>query len=151
ERFHQIRGVRGRSLEGTGIGLALVQELVKLHGGAIRAESTYGRGSTFIVSAPLGSAPSAPDPGRAAPALSPSGAGPYLAEATRWLPDPVQGEREPAASRKGTEAPDPAGPGREGGRHAGARARVLVVDDNADMRQYLGRLLAGSYEVEAVA
>src|SRR5262249_22220859 len=55
ERFHQVRGVRGRALEGTGIGLALVAELVKLHGGSTRVESTYGRGSKFIVSVPLAS------------------------------------------------------------------------------------------------
>ena len=66
ERFHQIRGVTGRSLEGTGIGLALVQELVRLHGGSIRVESSYGRGSTFVVSVPLGSALPAPDSGAAA-------------------------------------------------------------------------------------
>src|SRR5262249_60814462 len=57
ERFHQIRGVRGRSLDGTGIGLALVQELAKLHGGSIRVESVCGRGSRFVCAGPLGSTP----------------------------------------------------------------------------------------------
>jgi hypothetical protein len=37
-----------------GIGLALMQELAKLHGGAVRAESIYGKGSRFIVTIPLG-------------------------------------------------------------------------------------------------
>jgi PAS domain S-box-containing protein len=151
ERFHQIRGVRGRSLEGTGIGLALVQELVKLHGGSIRAASTYGRGSTFVVSVPLGSAPAAPDPGSAAPSPSRSGAGPYMAEATRWLPDPVPAAAGPTASLEGTAPSGPASPGQGGNQQAGAPARVLVADDNADMRQYLGRLLTPAYEVEEVA
>ncbi len=42
ERFHRVDGARGRTHEGTGIGLALVQELVRLHGGSVRAESTSG-------------------------------------------------------------------------------------------------------------
>jgi signal transduction histidine kinase len=54
ERFHRVKGARGRSYEGSGIGLALVQELVKLHGGGIRVESEVGRGSRFIVSIPFG-------------------------------------------------------------------------------------------------
>lgn len=54
ERFHRVRGTAGRTIEGTGIGLSLVQELVKLHGGTISVTSTYGRGSTFRVSIPLG-------------------------------------------------------------------------------------------------
>src|SRR5206468_1081321 len=56
ERFHRVPEAQGRIQEGTGIGLALVQELVKLHGGTIRVESTPGQGSSFIVSLPFGSA-----------------------------------------------------------------------------------------------
>ena len=92
ERFHQVPYVSGRSLEGTGIGLALVQELVKLHGGSVRVESTLGQGSTFKVTVPLDAATSAPCPAPAVPAPSPSDAGPYVAEATRWLPDLVQAD-----------------------------------------------------------
>jgi signal transduction histidine kinase len=42
ERFHRVEGARGRSHEGSGIGLALVKELVGLHRGAITVESTAG-------------------------------------------------------------------------------------------------------------
>jgi PAS domain S-box-containing protein len=129
ERFHQIRGVRGRTHEGTGIGLALVQELVKLHGGSIHVESTYGRGSTFVVSVPMGEGAGGADQ---AAAPNQASAQPYVAEASRWVPDPVPAEKEPV---KGN--PPPA-----------AKARVLVVDDNDDMRQYLSRLLEEAYEVE---
>ena len=52
ERFHRVKGARGRSYEGSGIGLALVQELVKLHGGTVRAESQLDEGSSFIVTVP---------------------------------------------------------------------------------------------------
>jgi PAS domain S-box-containing protein len=151
ERFYQVGGARGRAFEGTGIGLGLVRELVKLHGGSIVVESTYGRGSTFIVSVPLGSAPSAPVPGRVAPSPSPSKAGPYLAEAARWLPDLLRADPAPAASPNGTEAPDSAPRGQAGEQRAALRPRVLVADDNADMRQYLARLLGGAYDVEEVA
>ena len=44
ERFHRVEGQKSRSFEGSGIGLALVQELVKLHGGTIEAESDGGQG-----------------------------------------------------------------------------------------------------------
>jgi signal transduction histidine kinase len=54
ERFHRVEGARGRSIEGSGIGLAFVQELTRLHGGSVRVESALGRGSTFVVSLPKG-------------------------------------------------------------------------------------------------
>ena len=53
---HRIAGARGRTFEGSGIGLALVAELARLHGGAVRAESEEGRGSRFTVTVPLASA-----------------------------------------------------------------------------------------------
>jgi PAS domain S-box-containing protein len=164
ERFHQVQGVRGRALEGTGIGLALVAELVKLHGGSIRAESTFGRGSRFLVSVPFAPAPSAADADavRAASGPAPSGVGPYAAEAARWLARPCPppptppptggggaGVGGPAERPEGQEGPAAAPPGQTDGQ--GVRPRVLVADDNADMRQYLARLLGGTYEVEEVA
>ncbi|HVV45315.1 MAG TPA: HAMP domain-containing sensor histidine kinase, partial [Bryobacteraceae bacterium] len=56
ERFHRVEGARGRSHEGTGIGLALVQELARMHGGTVSVESEEGKGSTFIVRIPAGKA-----------------------------------------------------------------------------------------------
>src|SRR5262249_21157786 len=141
ERFHRIRSVRGRALEGTGIGLALVQELVRLHGGSIRVESVWGRGSTFIVSVPLARAPSpaGPDPAPAARPLPATGlgAGLYLAGGTRWLPDPSQLGAAGAGSLKGHEASAAGCEGPGDDQEVGDRPRVLVVDDNADMRRYL--------------
>ena len=52
ERFHRVEGARGRSHEGTGIGLALVHELAKLHGGSAEVESKVDAGSTFTISHP---------------------------------------------------------------------------------------------------
>src|SRR3712207_8055584 len=49
-----FRSSRGRTHEGTGIGLALVQELVRLHGGTVAVESALDKGSRFVVTVPLG-------------------------------------------------------------------------------------------------
>lgn len=54
ERFHRVENSEGRSHEGTGIGLALTQELVKLHGGQMTLDSKLGVGSTFSVLIPFG-------------------------------------------------------------------------------------------------
>ena len=54
ERFHRVEGARGRTYEGSGIGLALVQDLARLHGGNVAVESEYGKGSTFRVRVPTG-------------------------------------------------------------------------------------------------
>ena len=137
ERFTRVAGARSRSGEGSGIGLAMVEELVALHGGTVTAQSTPGAGTTFTVTVPTGTAhlpqdrlaPPTPD----APAVS-RAATPFLTEALRWLPAADPGE--PAAEPEETRAA-PAG-------------RVLVADDNADMREYLLRLLGPRYAVTAV-
>src|ERR1700704_5819224 len=49
ERFHRVKGAKARTHEGTGIGLALVQELVSLHSGVVCIESEEGKGSSFTV------------------------------------------------------------------------------------------------------
>jgi PAS domain S-box-containing protein len=128
DRFHRVGTARGRSHEGAGIGLALVREAVALHGGAVSVRSLPGRGSMFRVRLPLGrdgvaAATDAPaGPSRATAA--------YLAAATGWLDDD-----EPPSQI--TAAPP--------------RPRVLVADDNADMRAWLRRLLAPDYQVELAA
>ncbi|MFI1371882.1 SpoIIE family protein phosphatase [Streptomyces longwoodensis] len=151
ERFHRIENARSRSNEGSGIGLALVQELVTLHGGTITARSAEGRGTSFTIHLPFGSAhlPAdavTPAAGAGVPA-GVSGADPYLQEALRWLP---QGTADrPADAPQEQILPDGVAAGRPA--DVGAPARILIADDNADMREYLGRLLAGAgYHVEAV-
>lgn len=54
ERFHRVESTRARTHEGTGIGLALVHELVRLHGGTVTVESREDHGSTFVVTIPKG-------------------------------------------------------------------------------------------------
>ena len=95
ERFHRIKGTRGRSHEGTGIGLALAHELVKLHGGKIDVTSEYGTGSVFTVTIPLGSAHL--DPRQittaAAPAFTKVAQSGVVEEAMRWLSEGVASQR----------------------------------------------------------
>ena len=149
ERFHRIANARGRTHEGSGIGLALVQELAHLHGGTVTASSTPGEGTTFTVRIPLGNEhlPSASVVSTATGAPTATAALPYIDEALRWLPDATPaGSAVPPPERSaedyGTDGGDPA--------HGGGRkARVLVVDDNHDMRHYMARLLSARYEVRA--
>ncbi|MFF9408129.1 SpoIIE family protein phosphatase [Streptomyces anandii] len=148
ERFHRIENARSRSNEGSGIGLALVRELVGLHGGTITAESAEDEGTCFTIRLPFGTG-HLPAESVAREASSPAVsavADPYVLEAMRWLPSDTAGA---TVAGTGAEAFDPgtapsvAAPA--------SQARVLVADDNTDMREYLARLLLGAgYEVETV-
>ncbi|HEY1809047.1 MAG TPA: ATP-binding protein, partial [Acidobacteriaceae bacterium] len=150
ERFHRIEGVTGRTHEGTGIGLALVDELVRLHGGTVSVASRMGQGTTFRIRIPFGTAHLAPDriasSGDAAEVSL--GAAPYVQEALRWLPGGRPGEEELlkdlANEDLGLLLDSPQAPGTP-------RAHVLLADDNRDMREYVERLLGRRYHVTAVA
>jgi PAS domain S-box-containing protein len=145
ERFRRVEGARGRSAEGTGIGLALVQELVKLHGGTIRADSRVGQGSVFTVFIPRRS--SVKNSGSAKQIASTvAGARVFLEEALRWLPDTPSGTHSMGPSVSGTAEIEL--PGTKDGR---GKARILFVDDNADVRNYVSALLDEHYDVTAAA
>jgi signal transduction histidine kinase len=149
ERFHRVENARGRSFEGTGIGLALVHDLVKLHGGSVRITSAEGKGTTFIVTIPGGTAHLPPDQVTDKADMSRQelhGASPYLLEASQWVSrrDDRVGQVPPSAGKS-------AAPVASESSSASAEAgRILVVDDNADMRDYLGRLLRPYWQVEVV-
>ncbi len=143
-RFHRVEGARGRTYEGTGIGLALVQELVKLHGGSVGVESVFGVGSTFTVTVPLGTVhlPSERIGGSRTLVSTALGASVFVEEALQWLPDTGAAA---ATGAPGSGAAPDAAPG------AASRPRIVLADDNADMREYVRRLLASSYDVIAMA
>src|SRR6185295_11009114 len=134
QRFHRVKQSGGRTHEGTGIGLALVRELAAMHGGSTTVESREGHGSVFTVTIPAGAAHLPADRVAAPRQLTPTavGAMPFVEEALRWLP-PSEATVEGARVE------------------TGPRARLLVADDNADMRDYLTRLLEPYYDVEMVA
>jgi signal transduction histidine kinase len=136
ERFHRIRHTRGRTYEGTGIGLSLVKELVHLHQGVITVESEEGKGSTFTVAIPLGRdhLPESNVTEEDKTDYFASHADMYVSEAMHLLHDQEQEQDEVSQT-----VPD-----RE-------KARILLVDDNADMRHYLERLLNKHYIIETAA
>ncbi|RYZ49857.1 MAG: response regulator, partial [Sphingobacteriales bacterium] len=130
DRFHRVENTDGRSQEGTGIGLSLVRELVKMHGGAITVESEVGRGSAFIILLPTGRDHLPADKiieNRNAPEQI-SQAAAFVNEALKWLP-----EAEYKPEQVVIDAAD--------------MPLVLLCDDNADMRNYVRRLLAEHFRV----
>ena len=150
ERFHRIEGARGRSFEGSGIGLALVKELVEMHGGTIRAESREGQGTTFLVTIPLGAAhlPADQVSSHGADSGGKFQARALVEEALSWLPDAMTSTDviDGVALDSGRDDL-----GREGAVKEQGRSRILVVDDNSDMRAYVCRLLSVRHDCTAVA
>ena len=136
ERFHQVKGAAVRSLEGSGIGLALVQDVISLHGGSVEVASEPGKGSVFTVRVPFGTAQ-----------LPPAGLG-STPVSREWASRPEQFVEEAARWARSTDSSAPAPPASAGA--GSARARVLLAEDNADMREYLCRLLGEHWDVEAV-
>ena len=146
DRFHRVENARARSNEGSDIGLALVRELAGLHGGTISVRSEEQAGTEFAVRIPFRHPADGTGPARAAsvdgrPALA--AADPFVQEAMRWL---VPGDAPGAGQDAG------GGTVEEVAAHAadGSKPAVLLADDNADMREYLERLLRPGYQVTAV-
>jgi diguanylate cyclase (GGDEF)-like protein len=136
ERFHRVKGAASRTHEGTGIGLSLVRELVQLHAGTIRAESELGKGSRFFVTLKAGSAHLSADQ---------LGGGDGDSTQGRAAAAHVQEALSSLSATSGTitaqALPE----------NAAQRARILLADDNVDMRRYVARLLARDYQVLPVA
>ncbi|MCP6758477.1 MAG: ATP-binding protein [Fischerella sp. CENA71] len=149
ERFHRVNGAKSRTYEGSGIGLALVQELVKLHGGSIRVTSVLDRGTTFTVEIPLGSAHLPSEQIQTPRTLQSTalGTAPFVEEASRWL-STESSEFSVLSSELNTESSIQNSKFKT---QNSPSARILLADDNADMREYVTRLLSPYYEVEAVS
>ncbi|MBD2775773.1 ATP-binding protein [Iningainema tapete] len=141
KRFYRIEGTQGRTYEGTGIGLALVQQLALLHGGTVRVQSVYGAGSTFSVSILRGKDHLSADKIGNGSTLTPTNirADAFLEEALRWLPE-GEGEKESEGVGENEELLTNS-----------SKPTILLADDNTDMREYVCKLLQKQYEVVAVA
>jgi len=136
DRFYRVEGQSGRSMEGSGIGLSLVRELVQLHGGTIFAASVPGQGTVFTLCMPVGTGHLPAGQVHAeSDALAPARhAEVYAEEALRWLPvNPLEAEPQPDSASLPTAD----------------RPRIVLADDNADMRVYIQRILEKSgYDVD---
>jgi signal transduction histidine kinase/ActR/RegA family two-component response regulator len=133
ERFVRIQNVRSRTHEGTGIGLALVKELVHMHSGHITVKSKEGEGSIFIVTIPKGKS-HVPRESiyemKESKTVSPL-ASVYAHEAMNWL----SGTSEEIRALSPEDSP------------SHDRSTILLVDDNADMREYIKSILRVNYNV----
>ncbi len=131
ERFHRVEGTRGRTQEGTGIGLALVEELSGCTGALVGVSSKVGEGSVFTVSLAFGNSHLTPDRVVAGQARKHGGviAAPWL-DASAYTEQKPSGGSEVSPTQKGA---------------------VLVEDDNPEMRSYIARLLAENYAVKTAA
>lgn len=132
DRFYQVDGKANRAYEGTGIGLALVHELVKALGGTIAVVSTEGTGTTFTVQLPL------------EPASEPVGI-PVIdlpenkssIQRQAWLiPDQTSKETELTSPNLTAATLNP-----------NTENVLLIIDDNADIRNYLRSIFEGNYQI----
>ena len=129
DRFYRASNTRGRSVEGSGIGLSLVRSLTELNDGTVRIDSTVDVGTTVTIDLPpvpevrANAVPLAQVAKDGQPASNP-----YVAEAMQWLD--VETADPPARSAR-DERPRPL---------------VLIADDNPDMRRYLRRILSPHWD-----
>jgi signal transduction histidine kinase/DNA-binding response OmpR family regulator len=139
DRFYRVEGMRSRTHEGTGIGLAFVRDLVQLHAGTVSVVSMEGTGSVFTVAIPVGLSHLHADRVRDG-ALASQGLRDlsFVNDAVGWLKEDSNASLD-TALHDGLEGPPlPATTG----------LRILLVDDNADMREYVGRLLRKHWLVD---
>ncbi|CAN5639880.1 hypothetical protein BH09BAC4_BH09BAC4_04310 [soil metagenome] len=128
DRFYQVDDSATRSFEGTGIGLALVKELVDLHGGQINVESSLDSGTRFRLHLPLQTVP-------AEERIRQESPGQESQESASPLSEPAV---MPSLTRK-----QPA----QIGKRSSHPEQLLVVEDNGDLRQFLVSQLSKSYNV----
>lgn len=137
-RFHRVENSRGRTHEGSGIGLAMVYELVRLHGGMVTVNSEFGKGTSFTVTIPVGKdhLPSSQ--------LSDIDTRKITLNALPNVEDELRMLHYPDFSEISLvqEAADQGNKEKE---------KILIADDNADMREYLMRLLGKNYQLKVVA
>lgn len=144
ERFHRIEGSKGRTREGSGIGLALVRQLVQMHEGEVRVESSLGEGTSFFVDLPYGSGhlPNEQVSEEESGSGNSLGATSFVDEAMSW----VSGSSKLSRERSSVVSDLPVSDSSHG--VDTEASRILLVDDNEDLRRYVSSLLARNYRVQ---
>lgn len=131
KRFHRLKAQNARTFEGTGIGLALVQELVQLHGGQISVTSDEGVGTEFTVEIPRGRAHLPPDEVTEEENVAElKHSQSFLEEMKTWFSEYSNNLNI--------------------NQYDGLKQHIMIVEDNADVRAYLLRLLNLLWSAEAV-
>jgi putative nucleotidyltransferase with HDIG domain len=146
QRFHQVDGSDERQFGGTGIGLALVKELIEFHMGTVEVTSVLGEGATFELTLPTMREAYPPE------RLDRRRASEAVAVDRRKLRDRQKLEQlianpaelaladlQPAAEASSIEVV------------AEKRPLVLLADDNPDMLAYLATILRREYDVITAA
>lgn len=128
DRFYQVDGSHTRDQEGTGIGLALVKELVEVHHGTISVRSEIGKGTEFTIQIPLGLA--------------------HLRD-EEILQQPIETVKQVKVTELEASAvsEDTLGQTDEERKHAENESITLVVEDNSDVRSYMREYLDPAYKV----
>lgn len=132
-RFHRIEGSTGRTHEGSGIGLAMVYELVKLHGGEIKVDSVEGSGTEFTIYLRFGQAHLSPE------TISNDAPTPIASLNTMpFAEEELNSFANSSANLNYLHDDRPL-----------KNYKLLIADDNSDMRDYLSNLLSKYYDVVA--
>jgi signal transduction histidine kinase/DNA-binding response OmpR family regulator/ligand-binding sensor domain-containing protein len=126
DRFYQVDDSTTRAQGGTGIGLALVKELVEMHHGTIRVTSQPGVGTEFKVTLPQGKEHLKPD--EIVEETGEEESDVFVSEA---IAEETESPPEPAATRANDIH----------------KSLVLIVEDNADIREYIRDNLPASYSM----
>jgi signal transduction histidine kinase len=153
ERFHQVQNGPQGKIQGTGLGLSLSREFVRMHGGDMSLKSAPGVGSTFRVELPIEPAPIEEAPVKAKPGSVPKSMGGLEPELQPAEANPIA---EVSTAPMGTAFADLAEPALLGNAQEDAELAeqnvnaplLLVVEDNDDMREFISRSLRQQYRVE---
>ena len=126
DRFYQVDSSQTREYEGSGLGMALAKEFVELHNGKISVESKEGQGSTFTVKLPLGKDEVIEQAFKLRDSKTNK-----LSSLEEVISS--EGETEISSDEEPAAVAEP--------------TTILIIEDNADMRNYIRKTLSAYYQI----